>query len=223
MIFSKVKTYFPVPGQCCRPGRREKNCHFDEAEGEILEVREEKISPFTRNDRSAQFAERTLLLLSSLFFPVKKFFYLRDKRPRLFSRYVILTLMAASIHTACGDVGTTTVKEYALNGTANGTNITLTWTAPSTSQSGSCASDLDGYVIHYGIAPRTYTAQIPVNLIEISCTDTGVGAPSGCGNINNCSYTLSGLSPNEWFFSLKVVDAAGNESSFSNELSIFMP
>ena len=154
-------------------------------------------------------------------------FPLTNRTAYLSLPYILLLFGTMIIFSACGDVGSTTIKEYSVglqkNGNGKGTDISLKWAPPATSQSGSCSSDIDGYVIYYGTNTNTYTEQIPLNLADISCSDTGVLSPSGCGTIHNCSYTMSGLSPNEWFFSLKVIDTAGNESNFSNELSIIMP
>ena len=58
--------------------------------------------------------------------------------------------------------------------------------------------EISGYMIHWGVASRTYTESVDV------------------GNQNR--YTLSGLSDGStYYFSITAYDGLGNESSYSNE------
>src|SRR6266850_3623361 len=68
--------------------------------------------------------------------------------------------------------------------------VKLSWRA-------STDSDLAGYKIHYGKAPRSYDTAVYVG--------------------NTTGYTLSGLSPGTYYFAATAYDTSGNESRFSNE------
>jgi hypothetical protein len=65
-------------------------------------------------------------------------------------------------------------------------------------------TDIAGYKIYYGLTSRTY------DFIKTVGTQT--------------SYTLSGLEPGRtYYFTVTANDAAGNESRFSNEVSVTIP
>ena len=63
--------------------------------------------------------------------------------------------------------------------------------------------DLAGYKVYYGIASRSYSRIIPVGL--------------------NTTYQVSDLEPgHEYFFAVTAYDTAGNESQYSEEVSIYI-
>jgi Fibronectin type III domain len=80
------------------------------------------------------------------------------------------------------------------------TNIAkLSWTPPTLNTDGSPLNDLAGYKVLYGSSPGNYTH-------ELAITD-----PSAT------SFTVTGLAPGTWYFAMKAVDTAGNESGPSGE------
>ena len=86
----------------------------------------------------------------------------------------------------------------------DGVALTLAWDAPTTNTDGSSlnpATDLSQYKIYYGTASLTYTTVVNV-------TNPGT---------TTISQTLS-LSPGTYYFSVTTVDAAGQESGYSNEV-----
>ncbi len=81
----------------------------------------------------------------------------------------------------------------------------LTWDAPSSYTDGSPLTDLAGYKIYYGTAHGNYTSSINVgNTTSISVADLSSSVPA------------SGL----YYLAVTAYDTAGNESTFSNEVSI---
>ena len=83
---------------------------------------------------------------------------------------------------------------------------TLTWDAPSLNTDGSTIADLAGYKIYYGTISGSgnYTASIDV------------------GNATSIPFTtLSSLvpAPGLYYIAVTAYDTAGNESSYSNEIS----
>ncbi|MFO0754220.1 MAG: fibronectin type III domain-containing protein [Thermodesulfovibrionales bacterium] len=78
-------------------------------------------------------------------------------------------------------------------------STTLSWDAPTTNTDGSPLNDLAGYKVYYGTAPGSYSPPVTV------------------GNVT--SYTISGLSGGTYYFTVTAYDTAGNESSYSNEVS----
>ena len=76
----------------------------------------------------------------------------------------------------------------------------LSWVAPSQNVDGSVLTDLAGFRVHWGDSSRGYTASRSVN------------------NPAFTELTLD-LTPGTYFFSVTAVDADGNESGFSNEVS----
>lgn len=69
-------------------------------------------------------------------------------------------------------------------------------------------SDLAGYIVYYGTASRVYSSM-----------STGVGL-SGDGSTGVPSKSISGLLDNTtYYFGITAYDTAGNESTFSAEVS----
>jgi len=60
-------------------------------------------------------------------------------------------------------------------------------------------SDLAGYKVYFGLAPRVYSA------------------PTNVGKVT--SYTVSGLAPGTYYFAVTAYNTAGLESGYSNEVS----
>ena len=87
---------------------------------------------------------------------------------------------------------------YAQSGTYSDSAL-LSWTPPTEREDGSALTDLDGYVIYYGLASGEYTESI-----EISA---GLS-----------SYMIEGLSDGTWFFAMTAKDSSGLESDYSNEV-----
>lgn len=87
---------------------------------------------------------------------------------------------------------------------ADTATATLTWTAPTTRIDGTPLTNILGYRIVYGKAPRAYTASMGV---------TGA---------DNLSATVSGLAWDQtWYFAVIAVDDVGRESAPSSEVSKF--
>ncbi len=82
------------------------------------------------------------------------------------------------------------------SGTTTAGSVTLAWDAPLTSE-GMPLPSIAGYKVHYGTTPGYYGKVV----------DSGT----------QTSCTISGLAPGTYYFAVTCYDAAGNESSFSNE------
>lgn len=76
-------------------------------------------------------------------------------------------------------------------------SVTLSWEEPSLNSDGSALNDLAGYKIYYGSSSSNYTNSVDVG--------------------NYTSASISSLSSGTWCFATTAYDAAGNESSYSNE------
>jgi fibronectin type 3 domain-containing protein len=72
------------------------------------------------------------------------------------------------------------------------TDVTLQWDA-------SVTPTVTGYKVYYGLESRLY------------------GTPITIGNIT--TYTVTALGAGTFFFAVTAIDAQGNESDFSNEVS----
>jgi hypothetical protein len=79
-------------------------------------------------------------------------------------------------------------------------SVTLSWAAPTTNTDGSALTDLAGYVVLYGTAPRSYSTTLQI---------TGAGTSS---------VVLEGFSPGTYYFTVKSRNNAGIESDFANEV-----
>lgn len=77
--------------------------------------------------------------------------------------------------------------------------VTVSWQPPTENVDGSPLVDLDGYRIYLGTTSRQYTDEVTVN-------DPG-----------RTSQSLE-LSSGDYYIAMTAVDAAGNESSYSNEI-----
>jgi hypothetical protein len=76
---------------------------------------------------------------------------------------------------------------------------TLAWTPPTTNQDGSTLDDLSGYKVYIGTSPGVYSRTVEI-------TNPGVS-----------TYVVENLLPGTYYFAVTAFDAAGNESSYSNE------
>jgi hypothetical protein len=75
---------------------------------------------------------------------------------------------------------------------SGGASVSLAWDA-------SPSPNITGYKVYYGNASRSY------------------GTPVTIGNV--LTYTVTGLTPNTWYFAVTAFDNSGNESGYSNEVS----
>jgi hypothetical protein len=76
----------------------------------------------------------------------------------------------------------------------------LSWTAPTQNTDGSPITDLAGYKVFWGQSSRSYSQNAPVN----GASNTSYDAP---------------LSPGTWYFAVKAVNNANDESAYSGEVS----
>lgn len=110
---------------------------------------------------------------------------------------VFLALSLIMTIYGCGDIGNNPAKP-GLTTTASGT---ITWVPPTTNTDGSSLTDLAGYTVFYGTSSGNYT----------NSTDVG----------NTTSYAFINPTPGTaYYFAVKVYDAYGNTSAFSNEVSL---
>lgn len=80
-------------------------------------------------------------------------------------------------------------------------SVTLSWQPPTTNADGSPMTDLAGYRIYYGRTADTLDQIAPVD------------------NAGTTRFVVDNLSPATWYFSMKSVNSAGIESSFSSVVS----
>ena len=84
-------------------------------------------------------------------------------------------------------------------------NATLMWLPPTTNEDGSALEDLAGYKLYYGTSSDKLN-----NVIKID-------------NPGLSTYVIDGLSENvTYYFAIKAIDFAGNESIFSNITSKYI-
>jgi hypothetical protein len=82
--------------------------------------------------------------------------------------------------------------------------IRLSWERPTTKADGTPLTDLAGYKLYYGLTSRAYDFIMTVG--------------------NQTTYALSGLEPGRtYYFAVTAYDASGNESHFSDEVSVTVP
>jgi hypothetical protein len=85
--------------------------------------------------------------------------------------------------------------------TAFAYDATVRWDAPLTNANGTPLTDLAGYYIYYGTESRNYDSKINAG--------------------NGTEYTVSNLTEDvNYYFAVSAYDSSGNESSFSDEVSI---
>ena len=113
----------------------------------------------------------------------------------------IFLLLANSI-TGCGGGGGSTSTASATDSPANGNDsggaVAATGLA-NLAWDGSTSPNVTGYKLYYGTSSQNYSNSINVGVVT--------------------SYTVSGLAPGTYYFSVTACDASGNESGFSNEAS----
>ena len=89
-------------------------------------------------------------------------------------------------------------------------DITLTWSAPTTNTDANSLTDLSGYKIYFGQVSGIYN-----NSQDIACTAT-----CGCTTGLTCTYTVdeSLLGTGQWCFVITAYDSNPNESVYSEEI-----
>jgi hypothetical protein len=80
-------------------------------------------------------------------------------------------------------------------------SATVFWQIPVTNADGSALDDLAGFEVHYGTASQTYTEIVPVD------------------DPTTESVLIDNLPPATYYFAVLAVDATGNKSSLSSEVS----
>lgn len=85
-------------------------------------------------------------------------------------------------------------------------SVTLAWDAPTRNADGTPLTDLTGYRVHYG-------GTSPLTLENSTAIDVG----------DVTTYTVSGLEPGTYHFAVSALDANGNTSEFSEEVSTEVP
>jgi hypothetical protein len=109
----------------------------------------------------------------------------------------LFVLILVSVITGCGGGG-------AVDGGRGNNSATLSWDPSTTNADGTLITNLAGYKIYYGTLSNTYTGSIDVG--SATCN-------------TECSYTIEGLSPGEYYFTVIAYDTSGIESGYSNEVS----
>ena len=84
---------------------------------------------------------------------------------------------------------------------AGASSVSLTWQAPTENSDGSPLTDLKGYKIHYGVKSQNYTGAISVD------------------NPTLTTYLVSSLPAGKYYFAVTAYNAAGLESSPSDEIA----
>jgi hypothetical protein len=80
-------------------------------------------------------------------------------------------------------------------------SVTVSWQSPADNTDGSIASNLGGYKIYYGEAPRNYSSTIKIP------------------NPGLTTYVVENLSPGQYYFAVTAYNSLGEESDFSPEVS----
>ncbi len=105
-----------------------------------------------------------------------------------------------------GSGSTSTISDTTDPGTDTGTNtVTLTWEAPSTNADGTVLTDLAGYKVYYGRESGNYAEVKDVGSVTAVSTDE-----------------LPDIQSGTWYFAVTAYDTSGNESGYSNEVSIII-
>jgi hypothetical protein len=82
--------------------------------------------------------------------------------------------------------------------------VQLSWERPTTKADGTPLTDISGYKIYYGLTSQTYDFTKTVS--------------------NQTTYAISGLERGRtYYFAVTAYNASGNESGFSNEVSVTVP
>jgi uncharacterized protein YfaP (DUF2135 family) len=126
-------------------------------------------------------------------------------------RIATLTLISilVMIVSGCGESGQSAFPASGQSASPTGNAAkTLMWDAPTSNTDGSSTTDLAGYKIYHGIVSGIYTASIDV------------------GNVT--SFSIATLSstvpiPGTYYIVVTAYDTAGNESVYSNEISLSLP
>ncbi len=81
------------------------------------------------------------------------------------------------------------------------TAVTVSWQAPTDNTNGTVLTNLRGYKIYYGEAPRNYSSTIHVP------------------NRGLTTYVVENLAPGRYYFAVTAYNSLGEESDFSPEIS----
>jgi len=102
------------------------------------------------------------------------------------------------------------------------TSAKLAWDAPTTYSDGTCLAitSLYGFNVYWGTAAGgPYPNTTALTVAEAGCYETNTPDGFGCGNLWECTYTVSDLSNGTWYFSVSAVDINNVESTLPPEVS----
>jgi hypothetical protein len=105
---------------------------------------------------------------------------------------------AAATTTGSGDSSTTGGGSGSTTANATVGVVKLAWDAPANSD-GTPVSNIAGFNVHYGTSSRNYDKTVNNGMLT--------------------TFSISGLAPGTYYFSVTSYDSSGKESAFSNEVS----
>lgn len=127
--------------------------------------------------------------------------------------------------TACGGGGSgssssmspsTPTPQNSGNIGAGGTGeVTIAWNASPVNIDGSCSPGIQGYRLNAGLSPGYYDYSTTVYNAQLRCSTVAFEA---CGEVQRCTYTVSGLTSASWYLAVQSVDVYGNESGYSDAI-----
>lgn len=114
---------------------------------------------------------------------------------------VAVMFSASGCGSGSGDSVFSVLSDDAVKRSLTPGSMSLAWDAPVGSD-GTPLASVAGYKVHYGTSPGTYDMAFD-NGTQTTCT-------------------ISGLSRGFYYVAVNCYDASGNESTFSNEVKIFI-
>lgn len=142
-------------------------------------------------------------------------------RPALVRRNFFIVAIAF-VMTACGRGEPQSASWPSGGGGGAGgsgtSTATLKWEAPTTNADQSCLTNLAGYTVTYGNASGATTYQKSIPLSSLACVNTN--AVTACGTVQTCTYTVSGLSPGQWYFRATAYNTDSVSGAASNEAAL---
>ena len=100
--------------------------------------------------------------------------------------------------------------------------VTIAWDSAPTNMDGACTVGIQGYRINLGLSPGLYSRTDFVGRDQLICSAVGTTA---CGNIERCTYTISGLTTASWYISVQSVDLYWGVSNYSDPVvaTVYVP
>ena len=134
---------------------------------------------------------------------------------KLLSRFVVMVSLVMVLSCTSD-----TTSDLVIN-TLPDRDLMLSWNTVTRYVSDECIVGDIQYTLYYGNQSGVHPITLEIPSVSIECSHTTYDTQCGVFKMR-CSYILTDVPKNNWYFTLTATDEAGNESAKSNEVNVLL-